>query len=98
MKNKVKAKSNTLEQQRGLMLKIMVSQQLQELLGAESDVMTRPELNSLSWVYFKKHGLQDPVNKRYILSDANLLNITGGIKRFVAFGFQKAVAKHIRPL
>ena len=42
------------------------------------------------------HTLQDPADRRHVLSDATLKRITGQ-DRFQAFGFAKLFNKHLYP-
>ena len=44
-----------------------------------------------------ENELQDPANKKYILADAQLQQLTGET-RFAAFGFAKYLSKHLSPV
>ncbi len=57
--------------------------------------MPRSEVVKALWVYIKKHNLQNPKNKRNILSDANLLKVFGGKKEVTMFEMTKLVSKHL---
>lgn len=54
---------------------MQVSPALQKIVGPGP--MPRTEVMKKLWVYIKKHGLQDPDNKRDILPDDNLEKVLG---------------------
>ncbi|KAL6783661.1 Upstream activation factor subunit spp27 [Auxenochlorella protothecoides] len=55
---------------------------------------SRPAIAKHMWAYVKEHGLQDPANKQFVVSDATLRALTGQ-DRFKAFGFSALVKQHI---
>ncbi len=55
--------------------------------------MSRPEVVKTLWKVIKERGLQDPIDKRYILCDGQLEALLGG-KRVQAFKMNKALQKH----
>jgi len=61
------------------------------------DNVSRPEITKFFWEYVKENELQDPENKREIISDDALRKLTGE-KRFTAFGFMKYFSTHLSPL
>ncbi len=57
--------------------------------------MPRSEVVKKLWVYIKKHGLQDPKNKRNINADAALKKVFGGKATVSMFEMTKLVSKHL---
>jgi len=72
------------------------SEQLKTFLGG-SEQISRAQLTSEMWKYFKENNLMDPENKQFVLSDDKLFALIGE-KRFKAFGFAKHVSKHLIPM
>ncbi|GFR46711.1 hypothetical protein Agub_g8332 [Astrephomene gubernaculifera] len=60
----------------------------------KQESMPRHELTKFFWEYVKERGLQDPKDKRFVLSDAQLKKLTGE-DRFNGFSFAKLMASHI---
>jgi upstream activation factor subunit UAF30 len=56
--------------------------------------MPRSEVVKGLWVYIKKHNLQNPSNKRNILSDASLKKIFGK-DEVTMFEMGKLISKHL---
>ncbi|MGB7404150.1 MAG: SWIB/MDM2 domain-containing protein [Pacificimonas sp.] len=56
--------------------------------------MTRAEVVSAMWVYIKKHDLQNPENKREIMSDGKLKPIFGKDK-VTMFEMNKLISPHL---
>jgi upstream activation factor subunit UAF30 len=54
---------------------LALSPALQAVVGAAA--LPRTEIVSKLWVYIKKNGLQDKVNKRMINADAKLKEVFG---------------------
>ncbi len=54
---------------------LTLSPALQAVVGAAA--LPRTEIVSKLWVYIKKNGLQDKVNKRMINADAKLKEVFG---------------------
>ena len=52
-----------------------LSEKLQKVIG--KGPMPRTEVTKKIWVYIKKHDLQNPKNRRNILSDALLKDVFG---------------------
>jgi upstream activation factor subunit UAF30 len=72
---------------------LTLSPALQEVLGAKP--LARTEVVKKLWVYIKKHGLQDPKNRRNINADAKLKAVFG--KGTVnMFEMTKLVSKHLK--
>lgn len=57
--------------------------------------MPRSEVVKGLWVYIKKHGLQDSVNKRNINADDKLKKVFGGKGTVSMFEMTKLVSKHL---
>jgi len=70
-----------------------VSDELAEVVG--KGPMPRSEVVKKLWVYIKKHGLQDPQNKRNINADENLKKVFGGKSVVNMFEMTKLVSKHL---
>lgn len=71
---------------------VNVSDKLAKIVGRGP--MPRTEITKKLWVYIKKHGLQDKVNKRNINPDEALSEVLGK-KSINMFAMTKAVSKHI---
>ena len=59
--------------------------------------MPRSEVAKQIWVYIKKNGLQDQVNKRNINADDNLRKVFGGKNQVTMFEMTALVNKHLKP-
>jgi chromatin remodeling complex protein RSC6 len=57
--------------------------------------MPRTEVVKKLWAYIRKHGLQDPKNKRNIRADANLSKVFGGKEVVSMFEMTKLVNKQL---
>lgn len=69
------------------------SPQLAQIVGDKP--LPRTEVTSRVWAYIKKHGLQDPKQKRVIKADDKLKPIFGGKPELDMFKMTAAVAKHL---
>jgi chromatin remodeling complex protein RSC6 len=56
----------------------------------------RTEITSKIWMYIKKNGLQDKVNKRNINADDKLKAVFGGKKTVSMFEMTKLVSAHLK--
>ena len=70
-----------------------ISPDLAAVVGAGP--MPRSEVVKKLWEYIKKHGLQDPQNKRNINADGALLKVFDGKKTVSMFEMTKLVSKHL---
>lgn len=70
-----------------------ISSELAAVVG--EGPMPRSEVVKKLWVYIKKNDLQDPKNKRNIVSDANLKKVFGGKEVVNMFEMTKLVSKHL---
>lgn len=70
-----------------------ISPQLAAVIGA--DPRPRTEVTSALWTYVKKHGLQDPANKRIILADDKLFAIFGQ-RSVTMFEMTAKISKHLK--
>jgi upstream activation factor subunit UAF30 len=68
------------------------SQELAAVVGPGP--LPRGEVVSRVWAYIKRHGLQDPENRREILADAKLEPVFGK-KRVTMFEMNKHLARHL---
>lgn len=57
--------------------------------------MPRSEVVKGLWVYIKKNGLQDSVNKRNINADDKLKKVFGGKSQVSMFEMTKLVSAHL---
>jgi len=57
--------------------------------------MPRSEVVKKLWAYIKKNNLQNPKNKRNIISDAKLKPVFGGKGEVNMFEMTKLVSKHL---
>ena len=69
-----------------------LSPELQAWAGCEA--CSRPEITKKLWAYVKENDLQDPKDKRYVISDEALHYLTGE-PRFQAFSFLKLIKDHV---
>lgn len=70
-----------------------LSEKLAEVLGPKA--LPRTEVVKKLWAYIKKHGLQDPKNKRNIKADTKLKAVFG--KDTVnMFEMTKLISKHLK--
>ncbi len=60
-----------------------------------STPLSRGEVVSKMWAYIKEHKLQNPANKREIVSDAKLRPIFDGKDAVDMFEMNKHLAKHL---
>ena len=67
---------------------------LTEVVGSKP--IPRTEVTKKLWGYIKKHGLQDPKNKRMINADATLKAVFGGKSSVNMFEMTKLVSKHLK--
>ncbi len=88
-----KAKSSKRKPSAAFMRPLALSEKLAAVLGSKP--LPRTEVVKNLWVYIKKHGLQDPKNKRNINADAKLRAVFG--KDTVnMFEMTKLVSKHLK--
>ncbi|KAK9867730.1 hypothetical protein WJX84_011315 [Apatococcus fuscideae] len=77
----------------GFQKPVKVSAELASWLGGVTEI-SWPQLTAAFWKYVKENGLQDPANRKNILADAKLKELTGE-SQFMGFGFMKLFAPHI---
>ena len=87
-KAKVKRKPNP-----AFMKPLMPDAALAAVVG--SDPLPRTEITKRLWNYIKKHGLQDPVNRRNINADEALKRVFGGRSSVTMFEMTKLVSNHL---
>lgn len=78
---------------KAFMKEMKPSDSLAKIVGSKP--LPRTEVTKKLWDYIKKNKLQDPVNKRNINADANLLPVFGGKKQVSMFEMTKLVNKHL---
>jgi upstream activation factor subunit UAF30 len=69
------------------------SRELAAVVGAAP--LPRPEVVSKVWEYIKKHKLQNPQNKREIMTDEKLQAVFGGRNKVSMFEMNKYLAHHL---
>lgn len=79
----------------GLNAPLILSPVLGEFLGAKE--MSRTQIVKQLWEYIKENDLQDPSDKRFILSDSKLKHVFG-IDRFSGFSMNKLLNDHLTKL
>ena len=77
----------------GFMKELGISDALAAVIGNKP--LPRTEVTKKLWAYIKKHGLQDPKNKRDILADDKLKTVFGKGKVNM-FEMTKLVSKHLK--
>ncbi len=75
------------------MAPMRVSEELAAVVG--KGPMPRTEVTKKLWAYIKKNKLQDPKNKRDILTDERLKGVFGNKSRVNMFEMTKLVNKHL---
>jgi upstream activation factor subunit UAF30 len=75
------------------MAPLALSPALAEVIGSKP--LPRTEIVRAIWVYIKKHGLQDKINKRNINADAKLKVLFGGKSQVTMFELAGIVNKHV---
>lgn len=79
----------------GLNAPLILSPKLGEFLGATQ--LSRTQIVKQLWEYIKKNDLQDPEDKRFILSDDKLKSVFG-VERFSGFSMNKLLNDHLTKL
>ncbi len=80
------------EKKSAFMAALKPSAQLAEVVGAEP--LPRTEVTKRLWDYIKAHNLQNPANKKNVLSDAKLKAIFGK-DEVTMFEMTGLVGKHL---
>ncbi len=76
------------------MAPLQPSEALAKVVGSKP--LPRSEVAKKLWVYIKKNGLQDKVNKRNINADEALKVVFGGKKTVSMFEMTALVSKHLK--
>ncbi|ORX88091.1 SWIB-domain-containing protein [Anaeromyces robustus] len=79
----------------GLNAPLILSKELGEFLGAKE--MSRTQIVKHLWEYIKENDLQDPADKRFILSDPKLKKVFK-VERFSGFSMNKLLNDHLTKL
>lgn len=69
-----------------------LSPELADIVGKPR--LPRTQVTKKVWEYIKKHRLQDPVNRRYIIPDKKLAKVIGS-KSIDMFLMTKKISKHL---
>ncbi len=80
----------------GLLLMYECSPQLRRFLGGVKEI-NRKDLTTKIWSYFREKNLMDPINRRYIIANAELgklLGLADG-ERFMGFTVARYLNKHL---
>lgn len=77
-----------------LMKPLQPSADLAAIVGA--DPLPRPQVVSKMWEYIKSNNLQNPQNKREIVSDDKLKPVFGGLERVDMFQMNKLIGQHLK--
>jgi|Transcript_10696 chromatin remodeling complex protein RSC6 len=80
----------------GLQKPYKCSSALTKFLGGDKTI-SRANLTSKMWSYFKEKNLMDPENKRWIIADKNLSDLLG-VDRFQGFTVSKYLSPHLLPM
>ena len=88
-KKKTKRKPNA-----AFMAPLAPSKELAEIVGSKP--LPRTQVVKKLWEYIKKNNLQNPKNRRNIISDAKLKPVFGGKKEVSMFEMTKLVSKHLK--
>lgn len=80
----------------GLLLMYECSPQLRTFLGGVKEI-NRKDLTTKIWAYFREKNLMDPINRRYILANAELAKLLGLAdgERFMGFTVAQYLNKHL---
>ena len=92
-KKKAPKKKSARKPNAAFMAPLTLSDSLSKVVGAKS--LPRTEIIKKIWVYIKKNGLQDKVNKRMINADASLKPIFGK-DQISMFEMAGALNKHVK--
>ncbi|ORX51790.1 SWIB-domain-containing protein [Piromyces finnis] len=79
----------------GLNAPLILSDVLGGFLGEKE--MSRTQIVKKLWEYIKANNLQDPTDKRYIISDSKLKKVFG-VERFSGFSMSKMLNDHLTKL
>eukprot|EP00538_Stauroneis_constricta_P006734 CAMPEP_0119559814 /NCGR_PEP_ID=MMETSP1352-20130426/13382_1 /TAXON_ID=265584 /ORGANISM="Stauroneis constricta, Strain CCMP1120" /LENGTH=417 /DNA_ID=CAMNT_0007607611 /DNA_START=313 /DNA_END=1564 /DNA_ORIENTATION=- len=60
-----------------------------------TDILPRPQVIAKIWVYIRRHGLQNPENKKEIICDKKLRRIMDGAKTITMFTMNKHITPHL---
>jgi upstream activation factor subunit UAF30 len=93
-----KRKSNekgdsTSKSDQGFLRPMIPSDALAAVIGSRA--ISRTDASKKIWQYIKKHGLQDPVNPRFINADGALEEVFDGKSRVSMFEMTKFLNKHL---
>jgi upstream activation factor subunit UAF30 len=91
---KAVAKKTARKPNAAFMAPMTPSPALVEVIGSKP--LPRTEIVRSIWVYIKKNGLQDSVNKRMINADAKLKVLFGGKSQVSMFELAGIVNKHVK--
>ncbi len=73
---------------------MLMSEELQNLLGNQWIELSRPETVKQIWIYIKEHNLQDPADKRFIVGDEKFVAVFKKPK-ISCFAMNKVLSSHL---
>lgn len=73
---------------------LLLSTEMADLFNNEYSELSRPDVVKKMWEYIKKHNLQDPKDKRFILCDEKLMNLFNR-PRINCFKMAKFISGHL---
>lgn len=89
-----KSKAATAEKKPRKTASLHLSQDLADIVGSET--MSRGDVLKKIWDYIRAHNLQDPNNKRRILTDAKLAKIFGSPEPVDMFKMTGLISNHLK--
>ena len=93
-KKTVVAKEKTTPKKTRTMPSLNISPELASVVG--STTMARGEVLKKVWDYIRAHNLQDPANKRRIMTDATLAKVFGSDEPVDMFKMTGLLSKHMK--
>jgi upstream activation factor subunit UAF30 len=88
------SETNSVSEKSGLLQPLQPSAELAAVVG--STPLARAEVVKKVWDYIKKHKLQNPQNKREIMTDEKLKAVFGGKNMISMFHMNKYLFQHLK--
>lgn len=86
-------KNSNVTRKPGTQAPYRLSDELVAVVGKE--ILPRPQVTQKLWLYIKKHGLQNPKDKREIICDKLLKPIMQNQEKVTIFTMNKFISKHL---